>query len=445
MISVAKKKYYDTSKFTYLKGYNEDKEDEDKVEQARNQYMNTKREEIPSPTTPKRDGKYLEPVKTERKKIEFESDRPKFSFSPSRNVLGDVKKDSRTKPQQTKTDRKSPFAYDSIKPTKQDAKSYLNKIGTSKEEWKDKTKNVPFKPFREGFDRAFDPFTDLVVGTNKETKPKREEEFKEIKKANPVQSTIGNVAGEFAKYGAGYAALGPIASKAPGLAAIKNPIAKFFATEGAKDLAVGTAMRSIEGIADKQSIGEIGKNIVKDIPRNTAFNALMLGGGKALKGIKKVVGDANINKGLKSASKIVDDIKPNYSDSISSNLRPKFEAPIKPIVEPIKPSFGGSDNIGMNLRPKFEAPIKPSFIGSDDMGMNFRPKFDVSDDIFYRGEMQASNIGEKKNVLRQKNITDFIGKTPEKLYEQQTEYVKYYEDLLANIEGYSSYKSNWEA
>jgi len=61
--------------------------------------------------------------------------------------------------------------------------------------------------------------------------------------------------------------LGPIASKAPGLAAIKNPIAKFLATEGAKDLAVSSTMRSIEGAADKQSIGEIGKNIAKDMPR----------------------------------------------------------------------------------------------------------------------------------------------------------------------------------
>ena len=88
MISVAKKKYYDTSKFTYLKGYNEDKEDEDKVEQARSQYMNTKREEIPSPTTPKRDGKYLEPVKTERKEIKYEKETPRYKFNPSSSALG---------------------------------------------------------------------------------------------------------------------------------------------------------------------------------------------------------------------------------------------------------------------------------------------------------------------------------------------------------------------
>lgn len=472
MISVAKKKYYDTSKFTYLKGYNEDKEDEDKVEQARSQYMNTKREEIPSPTTPKRDGKYLEPVKIEKKKIEVEPDRPKFSFNPSRSVLGDVKKESRTKPQQTKTERKSPFAYKDIKPVPSEgmkkvgnyAKAYADLLTWDGDmnTWQEKRDKLPFRPFVENFDRAFDPIADLVAPKTAEYKAKREEKYNALKESNPVQSTVGNIAGEFAKYGAGYAALGPLASKAPGLAAIKNPIVKTLATEGAKDLAVGTAMRSIEGVADKQSIGEIGKNIVKDMPRDLAFNALLLGGGKAFKGISKAVGDAKINKSLKTASKIADDIKPSYSDNIGMNLRPKseqakpqfvgsdnigvnlrpkFEPPIKPIVEQVKPQFVGSDNIGVNLRPKFEQ-VKPRFVGSDNIGMNLRPKFeskdetiepifDVSDEIYYRGEMQASQMGEEKNILRQKDVvSDIMGKTPQKLYDNQAEEVARLEEVL---------------
>ena len=124
---MAKKKYYDTSKFTFLKGYNEDKEDEDKVEQARSQYMNTKREEIPSPTTPKRDGKYLEPVKTERKEIKYEKDTPRYKFNPSSGTLGTYRDDVKKKYEPIKT----------IKPTtpKRDGK-YLEPVKTERKEIK---------------------------------------------------------------------------------------------------------------------------------------------------------------------------------------------------------------------------------------------------------------------------------------------------------------------
>ena len=172
--------------------------------------------------------------------------------------------------------------------------------------WQEKRDKLPFRPFVENFDRAFDPIADLVAPKIAEYKAKREEKYNALKESNPVQSTVGNIAGEFAKYGAGYAALGPLASKAPGLAAIKNPTAKFLATEGAKDLAVGTAIRGIEGVADKQSPTEIGKNIIKYIPMDLAFNAGMLGAGKIA---KKVIDNADMLTKIKRPINIEDHVK----------------------------------------------------------------------------------------------------------------------------------------
>lgn len=392
MMQMAKKNYYDTSRYTYLVGYNEDKEDEDKVEQARSQYMNTKREEIPSPTTPKRDGKYLEPVKTERKEIKYEKDTPRYKFNPSSGTLGTYRDDVKKK-------------YEPIKTIKPTSKGWDG----SKESWKDKTKNVPFKPFREGFDRAFDPFTDLVAGTNKETKAKREEEFAKLKESNPVQSTAGNIAGEFAKYGAGYAMLGPLASKAPGLAAIKNPIAKTLATEGAKDLAVGSTMRSIEGLADKQSPTEIGKNIIKDMPRYLAFNALLLGGGKAASVAKKAYDKNAAFKGINNIIKNTD-INPKVPEPIRTiSEQPKFKPSSiedirKAVMEANTPKPTDLNNVTDVLKetstaniPKVETPAKSNLKGYMTEDADFNK---VIYKIMSRDLAFFSNNPSKKEISR---------------------------------------------
>ena len=354
--------------------------------------MNTKREDIPSPTTPKRDGKYLEPVKTERKEIKYEKDTPRYKFNPSSGTLGTYRDDVKKKYEPIKT----------IKPTNKGWDG-------SKESWKDKTKNVPFKPFREGFDRAFDPFTDLVVGTNKETKAKREEEFAKLKESNPVQSTAGNIAGEFAKYGAGYAMLGPLASKAPGLAAIKNPIAKFLATEGAKDLAVGTTMRSIEGAADKQSIGEIGKNIAKDMPRALAFNALLLGGGKAASVAKKAHTKNAAFKGINNIIKNTD-INPKVPEPIRTiSEQPKFKPSSiedirKAVMEANAPKPTDLNNVTDVLKetpsvniPKVETPVKSNFEGYMTQDAEFNK---VIDKIMSRDLAFFSNNPSKEEIAK---------------------------------------------
>ena len=69
-------------------------------------------------------------------------------------MLGDVKKESRTKPQQTKTDRKSPFAYEDIKPVPSEgmkkvgnyAKAYADLLTWDGDmnTWQEKRDKLPF-------------------------------------------------------------------------------------------------------------------------------------------------------------------------------------------------------------------------------------------------------------------------------------------------------------
>ena len=166
--------------------------------------MNTKREEIPSPTTPKRDGKYLEPVKTERKEIKYEKETPRYKFNPSSGTLGTYMDDVKKKYEPIKTTKPT---SEGMKKVGNYAKAYADLLTWDGDmnTWQEKRDKLPFRPFVENFDRAFDPITDLVAPKTAEYKAKREEKNNALKESNPVQSTVGNIAGEFAKYGAGYA------------------------------------------------------------------------------------------------------------------------------------------------------------------------------------------------------------------------------------------------
>ena len=306
-------KYINASKFTYLKGYNEDKEDEEKVERARTQYLNTQQPKS-KPTTPIRDGKRLPDMQEkpkERKQITLESERRsiKPSFSPSNSVR------ERSKPKFTPTDRKSPFKAEPLirRATDEDLKK-LEDNGFAKK----------ITPFTKGFDKAFEPLTDAIVKPSAERKAAREQEYDQLSKEAPKRFGAGNIAGEFNKYGIAYQALGPTAAKIPGLAAINNPIARTLATEGAKDLAVGTTLRTAEGIGKGESAKQIGTNIIKDLPRDMAFNALMLGGGKAASAIKSANSKNAVFKGIDDIIKNTD-INPKVPEAVKTvSEQPRF-------------------------------------------------------------------------------------------------------------------------
>ena len=150
---------------------------------------------------------------------------PRYKFNPSSGTLGTYMDEVKKKYEPIKTTKPT---SEGMKKVGNYAKAYADLLTWDGDmnTWQEKRDKLPFRPFVENFDRAFDPITDLVAPKTAEYKAKREEKYNALKESNPVQSTVGNIAGEFAKYGAGYAALGPLASKAPGLAAIKNPIVK---------------------------------------------------------------------------------------------------------------------------------------------------------------------------------------------------------------------------
>lgn len=318
---MAKKKYYDTSKFTYLVGFNEDKEDEEKVERARTQYLNIEQPKS-KPTTPIRDGKRLSDVQEkpkERKQITLESGRrsikPSFSPESSLRERPKYKFEPRTNNKQTGTQRNPSFKPEPFirRATDEDFKK-LEDNGFAKK----------IAPFAKGFDKAFEPLTDAIVKPSAERKATREQEYGQLSKEAPKRFGAGNIAGEFNKYGIAYQALGPAAAKIPGLAAINNPITRTLATEGAKDLAVGTTLRTAEGIGKGESAKQIGVNIIKDLPRDMAFNTLMLGGGKAASAIKSANNKNAVFKGIDDIIKNTD-INPKVPEAIKSvSEQPRF-------------------------------------------------------------------------------------------------------------------------
>jgi hypothetical protein len=177
------------------------------------------------------------------------------------------------------------------------------------------------------------------------------ETFAKAKEANPLAYNIGKGAGTLTRYATGYMMFGPAIEGIKGLQAINNPFLRTMATEGAKDLIIGSGIGATEGAIQGKSPGEIAKDMPKQLAYDTLANLGFYGAGKAFKALKPIWAKRTVEEAAPAWAKSITmpDGKPfkNIDDAIN--------------VQPAKQITGPKTEEGVNAIWKnkdFDQPVK---------------------------------------------------------------------------------------